>query len=158
MQAELIKDKTYFKNLLASSKNLRNQESTADPVRIKYYEVLTRFAEKGDTSTNTNSTTSKKQIDIFRKLSIISLKILIWFTFCISWRKQERRDPTRWSVGLFTQFLCASWRCSEELRTRYPKHPQSKSKHCIHRHNACDSRLQIQWIYAPDGGITQASQ
>jgi len=65
MQAELIKDKTYFKNLLASSKNLRNQESNADPVRIKYYEVLTRFAEKGDTSVNTSSTSSKKNKSAF---------------------------------------------------------------------------------------------
>jgi len=66
MQAELIKDKTYFKNLLASSKNLRNQESNADPVRIKYYEVLTRFAEKGDTSVN-NSTSSNKNKSAFSK-------------------------------------------------------------------------------------------
>jgi len=58
MQAELVKDKTYFKMLLASSKNLRNQESTADAVRIKYYEVLKHFAEKGDTSTSAATTTA----------------------------------------------------------------------------------------------------
>ncbi|EAR88789.2 hypothetical protein TTHERM_00261860 (macronuclear) [Tetrahymena thermophila SB210] len=60
IQSDFSKDKTYFKLLLQQAQNVQNREFNSDPVKQKFLETLTQFAEKGEAA----DLQSKKEVEV----------------------------------------------------------------------------------------------